>query len=154
MGKIRKPSLSSVTSNLRATVSSDDEDDPMEPDTLKAQISELTSLLEKMNTRLKRLEHEKRHRSKNSSILTPPVQVKSVGGSGIKMCEKYVLFERGDVNSKGGVYEFSHLEKVYISDEGREAIVQDETRLYAWVLVVGETSTRRKLKEKLKRLRS
>ena len=153
MGKIRTSLFYSVSSNTLATVSSDDSDTSNESDNLNNQISQLTQMLKQMNTRLLQLESGKEHSTKKSFISVRPVQVKSAGAFGAKVREKYVLFGRGDDNPKGGVHEFSHLEKVYLSDENKEAIVQGETRLYAWVLVVDEISPRRKLKEKSKRLR-
>ena len=70
------------------------------------------------------------------------------------IAEKYVLFSTGDANPKGGCYSFNHLENVYIVDEKKSAVVHDETLMYAWLMVQNEGKRRRKMKHKLKRLRS
>ena len=70
-----------------------------------------------------------------------------------------MLFEKGDVNPKGGVYTFDHLSMVYLEDEKIDATVVDETRCFFRVRVEGEsypmgTDGRLKKKTTVKRIRA
>ena len=69
------------------------------------------------------------------------------------VADKYLLFSAGDVYPKGGIHSFNYLEQVYLIDESKEALVYDETKLYAWIVASDETKKRRKLKSKLKKFR-
>ena len=129
-------------------VSDDESVMSLSRDTLEDQVAALTQLVTTLSIRLRAFEG-----STKSQLRKRPTR----DGTGISSCrdvsQKYILFSKGDSNPKGGVHEFHHLEQVYLSDENKEGIVHDETRVYAWVLVDGEIGTRRKVKSKLKRLR-
>lgn len=151
MGKITKLPKDAPLEEVVCSITDDESEMSIVTKDLGTQIALLTKLMQDTNTRLCSLEKQQKSSGAwikdNSKLAATPSHNEVVSS-------KYVMFERGDDNPKGGVYQFNHLDNVYLSDENKEAVIHDETRLYGWVLVNGETKTRRKLKHKLKRLKS
>ena len=69
---------------------------------------------------------------------------------------KFLKFERGDTNSKGGLYSFNYGERIYLTDEKKFGQVIGEIQYYCWIKVDGEdcksnNTGRRKLKPNVKK---
>ena len=69
---------------------------------------------------------------------------------------KFLKFERGNTNPKGGIYSFNYGERIYLTDEKKFGQVLGETQYYCWIKVDGEDYNsksvgRKKLKPNVKR---
>ena len=70
-----------------------------------------------------------------------------------------MMFKRGDVNPKGGLYTLDHLTRVLIENELIEGVITGETRCYYRIRVDGESYSsqndgRLKIKHLVKQLRN
>ena len=112
----------------------------------KDDIELLAQLMSRLTSRLneveKRLSAGSEKRNDEKLNITPkkrglPGTCEEVGCDKETACktDKYVLFEKGDSNPKGGVYTFDHLSMVYLEDEMIEATVVEETRCFFRVRV-------------------
>ena len=112
-------------------------------------MEELMSLKSEGSTTPKPSQPEMTCKDSDSSVYIPEKEKSKTSFRSQPSCHvsvsDCVLFKEGEINPKGGLYSYSHKQRVYLTDEGVYGQVVGETCNYVRVVIEGEIYSRTKI---------